>query len=78
MVASSDWLNLAVADASTEPGAPIIQWWATGGAEQRWNVPANKTDGPIINEHSGMCITTGTREQARLTATGRPRSFHSS
>jgi Ricin-type beta-trefoil lectin domain-like len=58
IVATSDWLNIAVADASTQPGAPIIQWWATGGAEQQWHVPADDTDGPIINKNSGMCITT--------------------
>jgi len=58
LVPSSDWLNVAVAGGSTSPGAPIIQWWATGGAEQEWQLPANNTTGEIINQNSGMCITT--------------------
>jgi hypothetical protein len=58
LVPSSDWLNVAVAGGSTAPGAPIIQWWATGGAEQEWALPTSYTTGEIINQNSGMCVTT--------------------
>jgi hypothetical protein len=58
LVPASDWLNIAVSGGSTSPGAPIIQWWADGGAEQEWLLPISYEEGPIINENSQMCITT--------------------
>jgi Ricin-type beta-trefoil lectin domain len=58
MVPSSDWLDVAVSGGSTAPGAPIIQWWADGGAEQQWHIPNDGTMGEIINQNSNMCITT--------------------
>jgi hypothetical protein len=58
LVPASDWLNIAVSGGSTSPGAPIIQWWADGGTEQEWLLPSTYTTGQIINENSGMCITT--------------------
>ena len=58
LVPASDWLNIAVSGGSTSPGAPIIQWWADGRGEQKWLLPSTNTTGQIINENSGMCITT--------------------
>ena len=45
LVPASDWLNIAVSGGSTSPGAPIIQWWADGGAEQKWLLPSTYTSG---------------------------------
>lgn len=58
LVPASDWLNVAVSGGSTSAGVPIIQWWADSGAEQEWQLPAAYTSGEIINQNSGMCITT--------------------
>jgi hypothetical protein len=58
LVAASSWLDVAVSGGSTAAGAPIIQWWADGGAEQQWRLPLAYRTGEIINENSGMCITT--------------------
>jgi len=58
LVAGSSWLDVAVSGGSTSAGAPIIQWWADGGAEQQWRLPLAYQTGEIINENSGMCITT--------------------
>jgi hypothetical protein len=40
------------------PNAPVIQWPATGGANQNWNVPGVGSSGLIQSEHSGLCLTT--------------------
>ncbi|MCL2394395.1 MAG: RICIN domain-containing protein [Acidimicrobiaceae bacterium] len=58
MVSASSWLNVAVSEGSTAIGAPIIQWYADSGAEQEWNVPAEESTGQIVNQNSGMCVTT--------------------
>jgi hypothetical protein len=58
VVSASSWLNVAVSEGSTAIGAPIIQWYADSGAEQEWSVPAFESSGQIINENSGMCVTT--------------------
>ena len=58
LVPASSWLDVAVSGGSTSAGAPIIQWWADGGAEQQWQLPMAYTTGEIINQNSGMCITT--------------------
>src|ERR1700733_8306247 len=58
LVPASSWLDIAVSGGSTMIGAPIIQWWADGGAEQQWSIPDSYATGDIINENSGMCITT--------------------
>ena len=59
---SSSWMNLGVRDGSTAAGADIIQWWSDNNADQRWSVYHYNTDptntGRLVNEGSGMCITT--------------------
>jgi len=53
-------LLLDVSGASTAPGAPVIDWWANGGANQNWTFnsvgPASTYE--IINQNSGQCLTT--------------------
>lgn len=64
ITATYDGMNLAVADASTAPGAPVIQWYNTGGAEQKWYFDAvydssSGFEGYLIrNENSGLCLST--------------------
>jgi hypothetical protein len=57
--ASSNLSVLDVAGASTALGAKVIQYPATGGSNQRWNTVV-LPDGnmQIINQHSGMCLST--------------------
>jgi hypothetical protein len=53
-------LLLDVSGGSTQPGAPVIDWWANGGANQQWTfspIGGNNTY-EIINVNSGMCLTT--------------------
>jgi Ricin-type beta-trefoil lectin domain-like len=51
--------QLDVSGGSTSAFAPVIVWWGHGQSNQQWNFPS--TDGQtgyIINENSGMCLTT--------------------
>src|SRR6516162_5628253 len=53
-------LLLDVSGGSTQPGAPVIDWWANGGANQQWTfspIGGNNTY-EIINVNSGMCLAT--------------------
>jgi len=53
-------LLLDVSGASTQPGAPVIDWWANGGANQEWTfwpIGASNTY-EIINGNSKQCLTT--------------------
>jgi hypothetical protein len=54
-------LVLDVSGASTQPGAPVIDWWQNGGSNQGWTFVPNGS-GPniyeIINDNSGQCLTT--------------------
>jgi hypothetical protein len=56
--AENSSLAIDVSGASTAPGAPIIQWYDNGGNNQHWLYAAAYQVGPIINENSGMGITT--------------------
>ncbi|MCL2395916.1 MAG: RICIN domain-containing protein [Acidimicrobiaceae bacterium] len=56
--AESSGLVLDVAGASTDPGAPVIQWYYNGGENQVWSVPGPLLPGDIVNANSGMCLTT--------------------
>jgi hypothetical protein len=56
--AENSSLAIDVSGASTAPGAPIIQWYDNGGNNQHWQYATDYQVGPIINENSGMCITT--------------------
>ena len=54
--AKSDKL-MDVAGASTSPGAPVIQWPANGGNNQRWNlVPVGSDAYRIVSVHSGQVL----------------------
>jgi hypothetical protein len=53
-------LLLDVSGGSTSAGAPVIDWWADGGANQNWTfepVGGNNTY-EIINQNSSQCLTT--------------------
>ncbi len=53
-------LLLDVSGGSTQPGAPVIDWFANGGANQEWtfySYGGNNTY-EIVNVNSGMCLTT--------------------
>jgi Ricin-type beta-trefoil lectin domain-like len=56
--AANSSLAIDVSGASTAPGAPIIQWYDNGGSNQHWQIPADDVLGPIVNQNSGMCMTT--------------------
>jgi len=53
---------LDVSGGSTEPGAPVIDWWANGGANQAWIFQSSLYYAPntyeIVNQNSGQCLTT--------------------
>jgi len=55
-------LLLDVSGGSTEPGAPVIDWWANGGANQAWIFQSSLYYAPntyeIVNQNSGQCLTT--------------------
>ena len=65
-------LRLDVSGASTQPGAPVIDWFVNNGTNQRWvfQIPATPPGGvpiecingtcayEIINQNSGQCLTT--------------------
>jgi hypothetical protein len=55
---------LDVSGASTQPGAPVIQWYGNFGTNQRWSVQDVPDDAPyeeIVNQNSGQCLTTDGR-----------------
>jgi hypothetical protein len=59
LIAVSSLYNLDVNGASTSAYAPIDVWYNTGGANQQFSYPdQNGQVAQIINENSGMCITT--------------------
>jgi Ricin-type beta-trefoil lectin domain-like len=54
------YMMLDVSGASTSPGAGVIDWWANGGANQKWNwVLVDSIDGIYVlqNQNSGQCLT---------------------
>ena len=53
------FLMLDVSGASTQAGAPVIDWYANGGANQSWSfVPSGGTHTyEIVNGNSGQCLT---------------------
>jgi hypothetical protein len=57
--ASGHVLVLDVASGSTSPGAGVIQWYGSGGSNQRWNF-VDQPDGnvQIVSQKTGMCLTT--------------------
>jgi Ricin-type beta-trefoil lectin domain-like len=56
---SGDYLVLDVEGGSTRPGAGVIQWYGHFGANQRWNfVEMANGHQRIVNQKSGMCLTT--------------------
>jgi Ricin-type beta-trefoil lectin domain-like len=56
--ATNRYLPLDVSGAATYAGAPVIQWLANVGSNQRWNF-VQQPDGneEIVNQNSGMCLT---------------------
>ena len=64
---SNSALVLDVSGASTSPGAGVIQWHGTGGSNQRWNfIPLSDGNEQIVNQNSGMCLTTSSAAGAQL------------
>ena len=61
--AVSDSLVVAVSQARSDSGAPIIQWYNTGGTEQKWYVDQAYDSTGLFqgfmfrNANSGQCIT---------------------
>jgi hypothetical protein len=52
-------LLLDVSGASTSPGAPVIDYWANGGANQAWTfIPVGNSVYEIVNQNSGQCLST--------------------
>jgi ricin-type beta-trefoil lectin protein len=50
---------LDVANASRAVGAPVIQWYSNGGANQRWDlVPDHNGYEHIVNVNSQLCLAT--------------------
>jgi alpha-L-fucosidase 2 len=57
--ASMEGQVLDVAGASRAIGAPVIQWYSNGGANQRWNlIPDPNGYEHIVNVNSGLCLAT--------------------
>jgi hypothetical protein len=56
--AASSFMAIDVSGAATWPGAPVIQWYDNGGANQHWSVPGSGATGEIQNQNSGMCLDT--------------------
>ncbi|WP_258104246.1 RICIN domain-containing protein [Marinoscillum sp. MHG1-6] len=48
---------LDVADWSTESGANIMQWVATDGDNQKWDISRDAGHYKIINKHSGLALS---------------------
>ena len=65
---NTGYLELDVSGASTQPGAPVIDWWANGGANQAWTLqPTGSPDQyEIVNQNSGQCLTTSGVAGAQL------------
>jgi Ricin-type beta-trefoil lectin domain-like len=65
--ASSGYFALDVEGGSTASGAKVIQWYGNWAGNQRWNV-VTRSDGKqqIVNQKSGMCLTTSGVAGARL------------
>jgi hypothetical protein len=62
---------LDVAGGSTAPGAKVIQYFPTGGGNQRWNfvgVPDSDRY-QIVNAKTGFCLTTNGLEGSQLSVT---------
>ena len=57
---NTGYLELDVAGASTQPGAPVIDWYANGGANQAWTFQSTGAANTyeIVNQNSGQCLTT--------------------
>jgi Ricin-type beta-trefoil lectin domain-like len=73
--AGNSGLALDVSGAATWPSAPVIQWYDNGGANQHWHVPGSSDYGEIINQNSGLCLTTDGNAGDQLyqdTCTGSP------
>lgn len=64
ITAAYDGMNVAVADGATYWGAPVIQWYNTGGTEQKWYFDQvydqnGSLQGYMLrNEHSNLCLVT--------------------
>lgn len=61
MTPNSGWgLLLDVSGGSQDNGAPVIQWYANGGANQEWTfVPSGGYNSYyIVNANSNKCLTT--------------------
>lgn len=62
ITATYDGMNVAVANAAGWAGAPVIQWYNTGGTEQKWyfdyvrDAQAGFQGYELRNENSGMCL----------------------
>jgi hypothetical protein len=57
------YLLLDVSGGSTYPGAPVIDWYSDGGANQNWlfvqeGTGTNYVIYEIVNVNSNMCLTT--------------------
>jgi len=65
LMAQHSGMVIDVQGGSTERGAPVIQWYDNGGANQHWTLPITRaanlgdvaTD-TVLNQNSGMCLTT--------------------
>jgi Ricin-type beta-trefoil lectin domain-like len=65
LAAKHSEMVLDVQNASTDRGAPVIQWYDNGGANQHWALPLDRSaqlgdlaSGFVQNQNSGMCLTT--------------------
>jgi hypothetical protein len=65
--ASYGYFALDVEGGSTESGAKILQWYGNWSGNQRWNL-VTRADGKqqIVNQKSGMCLTTNGVPGAKL------------
>ena len=54
IISNASWLDVAVRGGSFSAGTDLIQWGSDNGSEQQWAVNGSE----IVNENSGMCITT--------------------
>jgi hypothetical protein len=72
LVAHNSALTLDVQGGSMAPGAPVIQWYDNGGANQRWTLPITRATedwygmGVVRNQNSGQCLTTDLRAGDQL------------
>jgi hypothetical protein len=60
---------LDVAGGSTAPGAKVIQYSVTGGANQRWDVRPTAGGSHIVNVKSQFCLQTNGVAGAQLSVT---------